>query len=312
MKSKRAFSLIELSIVIMIVGILIAGVTQGYSLLGKMKLASARSITQGSPAISIYGLALWLDATSEKAFSPNLSNQDPVSRWNDSNPQQSSKSDAVAVAAAPNFAQMPNYVSRGINGLPTLRCDGSNNSILSITPNSNYFSDVTPTITNNFTIFLVAQATEAHEIDTQSDTGVGGTSGQKYILGATQGGSQYGDDTIAGMGVSFGTNGISIYEHSSFYMPSVLTYEATLSAPIIITINYSEKVPTILINGSLVKTGSPSLKNLVFPSVTLCSGQYGAFTGDIGEIIVYSKEVNASKRKQIEKYLGKKWGIKVS
>ncbi len=39
-KTNKAFSLIELSIVILIIGILVAGVTQGRRLVGQMKLAS--------------------------------------------------------------------------------------------------------------------------------------------------------------------------------------------------------------------------------------------------------------------------------
>ncbi|MFM7621329.1 MAG: prepilin-type N-terminal cleavage/methylation domain-containing protein [Alphaproteobacteria bacterium] len=41
----KAFSLIELSIVILIIGILVAGVTQSSRLIRQMKLLSAQSIT---------------------------------------------------------------------------------------------------------------------------------------------------------------------------------------------------------------------------------------------------------------------------
>ena len=35
------------------------------------------------------------------------------------------------------------------------------------------------------------------------------------------------------------------------------------------------------------------------------------FKGYVGEIIIYSRSLNDDERKDIEKYLGKKWGIAV-
>ncbi|MFM7620300.1 MAG: prepilin-type N-terminal cleavage/methylation domain-containing protein, partial [Alphaproteobacteria bacterium] len=45
----QAFSLIELSIVILIIGILVAGVTQSSRLVNQFRLTSARNITLSSP-----------------------------------------------------------------------------------------------------------------------------------------------------------------------------------------------------------------------------------------------------------------------
>ncbi|MFM7621060.1 MAG: prepilin-type N-terminal cleavage/methylation domain-containing protein, partial [Alphaproteobacteria bacterium] len=45
----KAFSLIELSIVILIIGILVAGVTQSSRLVNQFRLTSARNITLSSP-----------------------------------------------------------------------------------------------------------------------------------------------------------------------------------------------------------------------------------------------------------------------
>lgn len=52
---KSAFSLIELSIVILIVGILIAGVTQSSRMVGKSRIKTAKTLTQSSPVGSIKG-----------------------------------------------------------------------------------------------------------------------------------------------------------------------------------------------------------------------------------------------------------------
>ena len=57
---QKAFSLIELSIVILIIGILVAGVTQSSRLVSQFRLISARNITLSSPVPTIKNLAYWL------------------------------------------------------------------------------------------------------------------------------------------------------------------------------------------------------------------------------------------------------------
>lgn len=308
---KRAFTFVELSIVILIVGILIAGGIQGTGLYAKMKLAAARSMTQSSPANGVSDLILWLDATSETAFPSSLDNQSPVSTWNDTNPQQVNKSNATSSGTA-----RPLYVTNGINGLPTLKCDGVDD-LISVTADTNYYPTGAPSNINNFTIFVVAYPDAViHEIDAQTNGAnvTSGTVGQKYILGAAHGFNAYGSAEIVGAGISVGTNGVSVYEHSSNYMAPLAVYSGSngLSGPVIITLNYKNKTPTIFINGTLAQVGLASLKLSVFPPVQFCSGMYGAFSGKIGEIIIYGKLIPAAKRAQIEKYLGKKWGIKVA
>jgi prepilin-type N-terminal cleavage/methylation domain-containing protein len=54
----KAFSLIELSIVILIIGILIAGVTQGSRLVRESKITTAVTLTQSAPIASVKDLVL--------------------------------------------------------------------------------------------------------------------------------------------------------------------------------------------------------------------------------------------------------------
>jgi len=52
MKKHQAFSLVELSIVILIIGVLIAGVIQGSNLVTKFRIKTAQTLTQSSPVSS--------------------------------------------------------------------------------------------------------------------------------------------------------------------------------------------------------------------------------------------------------------------
>jgi type II secretory pathway pseudopilin PulG len=62
-KKLLAFSLIELSIVVLIIGILIAGITQGSRLIQQSKIKTAQNQTTNSPVNSIPDLNLWLETT---------------------------------------------------------------------------------------------------------------------------------------------------------------------------------------------------------------------------------------------------------
>ncbi|MBM5781910.1 MAG: prepilin-type N-terminal cleavage/methylation domain-containing protein [Pelagibacterales bacterium] len=86
--SNSAFSLIEMSIVLLIIGILISGVTQGLKLLNKFKLQTAQSLTQSSPVASISGLSYWFESTSEKSFSASEAvDEEKISNWYDISPR---------------------------------------------------------------------------------------------------------------------------------------------------------------------------------------------------------------------------------
>ena len=69
---KKAFSLIELSIVILIIGILVAGVTQSSRLVSRMKQISVRSMTLNSPISSIKDLYAWYETSLDSLMRQKL------------------------------------------------------------------------------------------------------------------------------------------------------------------------------------------------------------------------------------------------
>ena len=124
MKLKRAFSLIELSIVILIIGILVAGVTQSSRLVRQIKIQSIRNLTTNSPIPTIKDLMIWVETSLEKSFiETEAQNNNPVSIWYDSNPTSIEKNNAIASSAV-NY---PIYIENVFNGvIPALRFDGVN------------------------------------------------------------------------------------------------------------------------------------------------------------------------------------------
>ena len=145
-------------------------------------------------------------------------------------------------------------------------------------------------ITNNFSIELWCRPTATHQIDAQSSTSTAGTSGQKYIIGVNLIGAP-----DSGAGVSVGTNGVSVYEHSGSYMPPLLVYETTLTTITQIVVVYTNKQPSLYINGGFAKTGLTSPRTNVYLIGDLIAyGSYGYYQGDIHAIRYYNKSLSGS------------------
>jgi len=155
---KYAFSLIELSIVILVIGILIAGIIGAQNLIIKSRLFSTRAITKSSPVIGIKDLSLWLETTSDKSFLSDYTNNDAIAAasgakvWLDLNNQSITKNHALSTSSYPH-ASNPAYFENGINSLPSLKFDGS----------YDYLNLTNTSLLNNtsYTIFVVEKSTKA-------------------------------------------------------------------------------------------------------------------------------------------------------
>jgi prepilin-type N-terminal cleavage/methylation domain-containing protein len=297
---KKAFSLIELSIVILIIGILVAGITQSSRLIRQMRLSSARSITQSSPVSTIKDLMVWLESTSEKSFDDaEEENGLTVTNWYDLNPQGSFKYNAKAN----NVADKPTFVENGINGLPVLSATGS--QVMLINDLTDSFSQSGFTWIGVLQWISPASGPKGY-FGLKSRTGVGGNSGVTLFL-----------DDCNGQANCF---------------RSISRADGTLNSETIkVTTNYNQYKPHII---SIVRSktsisafdGGVQLGTTVSDSTV--NGIYDGntpwavfkytndntlfFQGYAGEYIIYSRPLKDEERKSVEQYLGKKWGIKIS
>jgi hypothetical protein len=147
-------------------------------------------------------------------------------------------------------------------------------------------------VTNNFTVEAWVNPTATHEIDAQSTTGVTGFNNQRYLIFPINGNTWATDH--AGMGISVGTNGVSVYEHANNYMPALLVWQGTLNGWTHLAVVYTNKQPSLYINGVLVKTGQTSTKSYVHPSTGFGGGPYGYFKGSIDELRIWNMTRTAS------------------
>jgi prepilin-type N-terminal cleavage/methylation domain-containing protein len=300
MKNNRnfsAFSLIEISIVILIVGILVAGVTQSSRLISQAKINSAQSLTQSSPASSVKNMSLWIESTLDTSFDlAETDNSSTITNWYDINPQVSSKSNFTMATAAAK----PTYLLNSINGLPAIKFDGSSKYMTA--PN---FSNI---ITKSATVFAVVKMPSA--LANQVIFGKRATNANIEL--ATNSAANYWkfcDATSCLTPTNSPTPAISAnnpYVLSVVYTGSSAAATLSTSTGITFFNNGTALSPT----GSQVTTNAPD--NSVSASLTLgASGTTAAnfFGGHIGEIIIYDRALKKEERQSIETYLGKKWGI---
>lgn len=124
MKKNRAFTLIEMSVVLIIIGLLAAGTMGGISLIKSSRLATARALTSRSPIAGIDGLVAWYETSSVDSLkaAENYNNA-PITSWYDISPSSIilRKNTLIKNGTASNNLT---YLSNGINGLPGVKFNG--------------------------------------------------------------------------------------------------------------------------------------------------------------------------------------------
>lgn len=138
---------------------------------------------------------------------------------------------------------------------------------------------------NSFTYELWIKPTASIRLTEETPYGISGISGQRYIIGPGYGQT----DNVAGVGISIGTNGITLYEHTSDHLPALLTHPELITDWTHITVVYENKTPYLYVNGIFKKRGYKSQKERVHAS-GLFGGYnpYGFYEGSIREISLWN------------------------
>jgi len=288
-ESRNAFSLIESSIVILIIAILIAGITQSSRLVSQMRLNTARTLTQSAPVASMRNLVLWYETTSDKSFD-DADQQDGTlaTNWYDINLTATSKINASSSGAA-----RPTYKTDCINNLPCLNFDGGDYmdtvSLGVTSATMTYIAVINPTTISSsaYTSFVMtygAYSAGNNSVHFQIRTGAD----QNKFQFAPVNGSQSAISTAAL--VANTPYILSAIDNAS----NIVLYKNGASAVSVSTTS-ADKTLGVLNIGSY-NDGSTRSRYL---------------TGYVGEIIIFDRALKAEERQSIESYLGKKWGIRI-
>lgn len=291
---KKAFSLIELSVVILIIGILIAGVTQSSRLVQEFKLSSARNLTESSPVASIKDLALWLETTSEKSFlEQETEDGGPISTWNSISPQTTSNISFVQNT----FGSRPEYDDASIGGLPSLSFDGVDDYF-----EKEYLSVLNP---QEFTVFAVFMP--------KSFDDYGAIFSSRSSSGDLKGYILYVHSSAAGIPNSIllwmGVGGVWREDYNPI--------SATLNTPYLVSQVKNSTTLSSYNSGSFI--GAETENNFLVNTTNnfrIGAGRNEStplffLNGNIGELIIFSRALRNEERQEVEKYLSKKWGVKL-
>jgi len=297
MKRYSAFSLIELSIVILIIGILIAGVLASSRLVAEMRLSVARQLTQSSPVASISDLVLWLEPTMENTFSNSTGGNytlytnviqpndgDAIGLWNDYGMQRTKNP-----AYQTNAGFRPKYSDQAINNLPALKFTATDFSYMLNPLNINNLPDMTA-----FVVFSeLSQPTK------------------NCLLGNDNGGW----DRFLCTRLDTNSNNGSASNGTGFVTVSNLNSVTTGIATIVMRSKVSSG-SKVYVNG--IDSATYTENFTAWGDANLWIGAIGSansskeFDGYIAEIIIFQRALKNEERIDIEKYLSKKWGIKIS
>lgn len=151
-----------------------------------------------------------------------------------------------------------------------------------------------PAAQDNFTMMFWAFPAAERKFTPESTDGISGTMDQRFAIFPTI-------MTGAGAGVSVGTNGISVFEHSGGYMPALLVHERAIAAWTHVAVVYSNRKPWLYVNGALAKEGMQSAR-AVAPGGAfggLIDNQYGPYRGLLDEVRIYDRALTEAEISQL-------------
>ncbi len=190
----------------------------------------------------------------------------------------------VTTITAPNISVSPTTTCN--NGTATLTAWNMAPSGKVATFNgTNSITSALLSYKDNFTTEFWVKPGATRTSTTQVNSGSTSTSGQQFAI--VPAGTSV--STEAGVGVSVGTNGISVFENAAGTYQSLLVYDfpVTYTDWIHVAVVYTAKTPTLYINGSYIKQGLTSSKTSCWAAIGT-GYTVGAFTGSIDNIRLWN------------------------
>ena len=282
-----AFSLIELSIVFLIIAILIAGASQGYGLVKSARISNARSITAKSPISQTPGLQAWYETTSKDSFDQSqVIDGAQLTKWKDiCSSSILTGINILTTTASPNVT----YSQSSINKLPAVKFNGTGK--LSLLAFTQAYSEAT--------IFLVIKLNYAPDASNYKTILDGSSTSSDFSFSIKSDRTQvYAGGTIAGAQTNSVPN--SFFNSGEFAI--AIYFNGTSSK---VFLNNTES----MLGGSDFNSGSNQLVGLTLGTNKL--GNLG-FNGFISEVAIFNRAIKSTERKEIFNYFSKKYKINIT
>jgi len=279
--NKTGYSLYELAIVILIIGTLIVGVSQGYSLVYLSRVSNARGVTAKSPISQIAGLIAWYESSLKESFLINqISNGSQLTNWKDVSSSSLLANANILTTTASNAVKFSNS---GPNKLPAILFSNGKISIASLSSGN----------TSQATIFIVFKYTSSPTATYQ--TLFDGASANFYI-------AVNNNSVQLNAGTSATTTSSTAFNNSKSYI--LVAYMNSSGSKVYVNNNDSTFGATATLN--------IGTNNLTGISLGKSNTNALPFYGHLSEVIVFNKIIKAPERKEIFNYLSKKYNIEVT
>lgn len=313
LKPNKGFSLIEISVVILILAILVYGISTGIDLYRDAKISIAKNLTAKSPVPRISELSLWLEASDSQKIecygaTKTCTNNGKIKIWFDINP---TTIDKINVGHNINGASTPTYVEDGINGLPAINFNQENRQYFSNKAFAN--SNPSPIDKNkpDYTMIVVWRPIKKNSYSTNSQWP------QNLISqGSTSSMTCYIWCNLSGSIIYEPSNKIGFWGYTNSWSANIVKRESVANASImIIEPSGSSSSKVSLYNNSLTASSGTCNKTLIGTceftvGVFACAKRiYTSYHGLISEVIVFNRAITDNEAKNIMKYLSQKWSI---
>lgn len=280
----RAFSIIELSISLLIIAVIMSVVAGSIKMVSSTRLTNARSLTSRSPVPKISGLVAWYETSLTQSLKASETiNDAQVSSWYDISPGSLSKQRNTLTKTASDSAT---YQIEGIGNVPSIYFDGSANGFSL----SSFYQGVS----KQNTIFIVAKPSAL----SSSTASMAITSNCSSSLTST----------------SFLPSGIELH------LQNVVTASTKIETNVdyILAAYYNGSSSKVYLNdaanmlgGLTLDVGAINLTNsLTGLSVGGCSPWL--FRGWLSEVIIYNRPLQTQERKDVMNYLAQKYNVTVN
>lgn len=294
-RKKLAFTLIELSIVILIIGSLAAIILGSKSLVAIGKVSTAIAMTLDSQITSITGMVAWYESSLSDSFpGANEVNGTAITYWYNREPSTYVNKNILVPNGSNNT-----FNASGINNIPDVSFSGTKPMVLSIYSASSWNASTfvqgpipSPTVIIVFRPNTLAVNTTYNILD----SAISSSTCSIAIKNPTATSST----VILNAGSSVGVTPLISFAAGGSYILAT-TFNAGSSYVFVNTITG-------------VKVGS-SVGTNNLNGLTIGNGQ-GASTGgviaDIAEVIVYNRVLNSTELQDVMSYLSKKYKITVT
>jgi hypothetical protein len=283
-----AFSLVEISVVMVIIAAIFIGMIKSQILIGKARLSNAQALTQNTAVKDMDDMVAWFETSLETSFLFNEEKDGAqISEWLDNNPNAASRNNATQTTA--DFR--PKFYQAVLNdGIPVVRFDGINEFMT---------FDGTPLVGGSYTIFVVEQRRS--------------NSSLMMFLG--------GDSPAANanLHVGYRSNTALTQAHSGALLNDLAVAAYVSPTPTIHSFWFNTDAGQKYWKNGEVAPNSPddadaSFKTALTSYSGSALGRYltNYFNGDIAEIIIFNRALQTTERQMVETYLSQKYGIAIS